>query len=41
MKKYKVFRIWLGWCDAMFIFDGTITYRDIKNNPETNKITKK
>jgi len=40
MKKYKVFRIWLGWCDAMFIFNDTITFRDIKNNPETNKIEK-
>lgn len=40
MKKYRVFTISLGWCDAMFIFDDNISFIELKNNTETSHLNK-
>lgn len=39
MKKCRVFTTFLGWSEIMFIFDESITFLEIKNNPRTNMLS--
>ena len=39
MIKYRVFKYFVGWSEIMFIFDESITFPEIKNNPRTKMLS--
>jgi len=40
MKNFRDFTAHLGWCECMYIFDDELSFREIKNDIQTNILTK-